>query len=383
LSYDTYDELTYKRYLRWQIDEVGNSSALLMWQLGNEMAWVWSNDPRWDSPAATDKFNRYLDYIRRYTLSKWNRSIPITAAIPNVQGNYNFQYQNWHVDIFSANVFGTSFGNLFTGSGSKFKGITSLACTYDKPFLMTEIGPTYVSGQVYTPGDFNTIWYNVVQNIPNGLIGGVYFEQTDEPSLGKNFGLWGFNINTLRNGSSSIQPDVFLVDLIYPKQQFYDVVNGTYNGAKYNMNENIFTLLNRKPTSLSTVTNTVCSSIRTLKSCPGTGTPKCSGNGVCDRSTGKCSCADGWSGTDCSTAVCPGSPACSRRGVCSTLVSPPECICNTGYYNTSCEASVSSVRTGMCPNGCSKGNGVCNTATKLCACWPGWSGADCTITVLG
>jgi len=378
-SYANYDEKTFKRYLRWQMDEVGNHPALLLWQFGNEQDWMWQNNANtWNSTVWLNKFNRYADYIRRYTKSKWNRDIPVTAAIANVQGVYNFQYTNWHVDIFSANVFGTDFGNLFAGSGS-FYGVSALSCRTNKPFLITECGPTYKTGQVYNAGAFNQIWSNVAANINNGLLGAVYFEHTDEPALGKDFGMFGLQVAKLSDGTNSSSPNVFVPDNLTPKQQFYDVCNGTYNGGQYNMNANMYNLIQRSPYTSSNVPDT-CGS--TYKACPGNGYPKCSGNGICDRTTGTCSCADGWGGNDCSIASCPGS-GCSGRGVCSKLVSPPECYCNPGYYGAACQSTVASVPQGQCPGGCTVGNGVCNTTSGVCACWPGWTGPDCAVTDLG
>lgn len=119
--------------------------------------------------------------------------------------------------MFSSNVFGTSFGNLWTG-GSGFTGMSQLTCIYNKAFLITEYGWTYSNGQTYEDGSINEIWYNIIHNIDNGLIGGLYFEQTDEPVSGKNFGLYGVSV-AYENGTNSTAPDAFIADAITPHQQ--------------------------------------------------------------------------------------------------------------------------------------------------------------------
>jgi hypothetical protein len=45
----------------------------------------------------------------------------------------------------------------------------------------------------------------------------------------------------------------------------------------------------------------------------------CSGRGTCNLKSGKCSCDEGFSGSDCSTTSCYGTPACSGKGTCSTM----------------------------------------------------------------
>jgi hypothetical protein len=378
--FDNVDEVTYKRYLRWQIDEVGNSSALLMWQLGNEMEWSWGAST-WNSATVIAKINRYFNYVRKYTLSKWGRVIPVTSAFQYQQNRFTTWISQLHIDVFSANVFGTSFGNFFSGGTSSWTGITKLTCQYNKPLLLTEFGPTYETNKVYNTGAINQIWYNIIQNAGNGLIGGIWFEHTDEPAIGKDFGLFKLAVTAVAAGVNSSLVDVWVPDTLVPKKQWTDITTGKYNNVAYNMVTDVWaTLLKRNPRAYSTTTDR-CSSVGTYRKCPGTGDPKCSGNGVCDRSRGTCICASGWSGTTCSTAKCPGTTQCSGRGTCNTKVTPPECVCNPGYFGSSCQTAVSSVGAGTCPGGCALGNGVCNTTTKACTCWPGWGGPDCAVHI--
>ena len=57
-------EATVQQMLKNQIDEVGNHSALLMWNFSNEI------DIDDNSIAM---INRYIRFIRDYTWKKWNR----------------------------------------------------------------------------------------------------------------------------------------------------------------------------------------------------------------------------------------------------------------------------------------------------------------------
>jgi len=352
--------------------------------MGNEMAWSWNynGNTLWNNTAYNDKHNRYIDYIRRYTISKWNRFIPITTAAVNIVSAFNLQYSYWHVDIFSSNVFGTNFDYLFEGyNDGSFYGVSYLQCAYNKPFLYTELYSTAAEGEGYVTGTFNEIWYQVWRDIQAGLIGAVWFEQTDELALGKDSGFFALTVAGNRTQNST-SPNVIIPDNLAMKQQYVDAYEGSYEGYAFNMNENMFTLLGRNPYNINNAPN-MCSQYQ-LASCPGTTLPYCSGNGACDRTKGVCDCATGWSGQDCSVPVCPNS--CRGNGVCSSLVTPPECVCNNGYYNTSCEVPVSSVARGSCPNGCTNGNGVCTnniTGAWICACWPGWAGPDCSVTDLG
>ena len=47
---------------------------------------------------------------------------------------------------------------------------------------------------------------------------------------------------------------------------------------------------------------------------------ECSNKGTCDRSSGECTCYDGYDGAACQRASCPGYPSsCSGHGVCKTI----------------------------------------------------------------
>jgi len=81
---------------------------------------------------------------------------------------------------------------------------------------------------------------------------------------------------------------------------------------------------------------------------------ECSNKGVCDRTTGECTCYPGYDGAACQRASCPGYPAsCSGHGVCKTKHqlafadnynvyklwdkdSTMGCDCDPGYFGADC-----------------------------------------------
>ena len=90
------------------------------------------------------------------------------------------------------------------------------------------------------------------------------------------------------------------------------------------------------------------------KSCPG-GSPPCSDNGQCDHTNGLCACNEGNQGFDCSGKIlqsnsqnihhiqvmisfsgltCPGD--CSDAGICDTTTG--QCSCDTGRHGLDCSS---------------------------------------------
>ena len=45
-----------------------------------------------------------MNYIREYTQQKWNRFVPVTAAVVDIPSSYDNLMKNLHVDIFSSNA---------------------------------------------------------------------------------------------------------------------------------------------------------------------------------------------------------------------------------------------------------------------------------------
>lgn len=154
-----------------------------------------------------------------------------------------------------------------------------------------------------------------------------------------------------------------------------------------------------------------------ITECPGT--TSCSGHGLCSGSPDyQCTCDEGWQGGDCSERVCPCGKAwfdrptadntahddaeCSNRGICDRTTG--ECECADGFTGTACERFT-------CPGGddCN-GHGRCMSMSQLaelanvngddagftygltphdpftwdynkvygCKCDEGWHGYDCS-----
>ena len=65
----------------------------------------------------------------------------------------------------------------------------------------------------------------------------------------------------------------------------------------------------------------------------------CSGNGVCDPSTGTCTCQTGFTGMACETSLCPN--MCGDHGVCDNVLN--RCVCDPGYAGHNCSFPVGAV----------------------------------------
>jgi hypothetical protein len=127
---------------------------------------------------------------------------------------------------------------------------------------------------------------------------------------------------------------------------------------------------------------------------------ECSGRGTCERSTGQCACAAGYTGDACSRTSCPND--CSSHGVCQAVKrfaadvgltygawdadAEFACKCDAGYRGPSCNQV-------ECPSGadpmgatndgattpkkdCS-GRGLCDYTTGICKCFTGFYGERC------
>ena len=125
-----------------------------------------------------------------------------------------------------------------------------------------------------------------------------------------------------------------------------------------------------------------------MSSCPGE--MQCSGHGVCNKQTFRCSCSAGWAGGDCSERTCPlglswfdypvdnniahaNLVPCSNMGTCD--VSAGTCSCRLGFYGAACDYMACG---GGVSNPCN-GHGRCMTM-KESALWADKNGNALSIT---
>ena len=130
---------------------------------------------------------------------------------------------------------------------------------------------------------------------------------------------------------------------------------------------------------------------------------ECAGRGVCERSTGTCACAAGYTGDACQRAACPND--CAGNGQCMTQQAFVEegslgalaytaadagqqtgCKCDAGFRGADC--SLRECPSGADPLGgaggaqgrdCS-GRGLCDYASGTCACYGGYAGDHCQLS---
>ena len=66
--------------------------------------WNFSNEIPLEMPGVVDKLNKFMNYIRNYTLTKWSRFVPITVAIVDNPFAYEGLMASLDVDVFSSNA---------------------------------------------------------------------------------------------------------------------------------------------------------------------------------------------------------------------------------------------------------------------------------------
>jgi len=104
-----------------------------------------------------------------------------------------------------------------------------------------------------------------------------------------------------------------------------------------------------------------------IKSCPS----NCSNRGLCNATTGVCSCDTGYMGSDCNTKTpiaCLNN--CNENGTCDSTTGI--CTCNDGYVGPDCAQKTPKT----CPNNCNE-SGVCDSSTGICNCNNGYIGVSC------
>eukprot|EP00808_Paulinella_micropora_P002148 g4216.t1 len=99
----------------------------------------------------------------------------------------------------------------------------------------------------------------------------------------------------------------------------------------------------------------------------------CSGRGTC--SDGKCSCTDGFRGTDCEIDDCQG-VVCQNDGTCRRE-GGGTCSCKAGFSGKLCQVSACDGK--LCGQSLGRGSCVLSSVGKAeCVCLDAWTGADCS-----
>jgi len=241
-----------QQYLRWQIDEVGNHTALLMFTFGNELN-------LYGVPSLIPIVNNAIAYAKSYLLSKWGRIVPFTTAVVDDPPSYPTLVQALNVDVFTTNAGyrGFSFSDLWSNPTT---GLYALSCQYNKPVFIGEIGFLSFNNsatQLY-PNWVNQVWKDLVGHIDEGCVGGAFFEYSDEPYTKADINQQALGVVALSVIDGSDQPNVFVADLATKKDIiFAALASGTYEGD-YNMNADAFTLIGRSPYTLTETQPSVC-----------------------------------------------------------------------------------------------------------------------------
>ncbi len=92
-----------------------------------------------------------------------------------------------------------------------------------------------------------------------------------------------------------------------------------------------------------------------------------------------CTCAPGYSGTNCATNIddCAGLP-CLNGGTCTDGLNTYTCACAPGYTGANCEVDINECTVAPCQNG-----GTCSDQVNayLCTCPPGFAGTNCETNI--
>ncbi|CEM24098.1 unnamed protein product [Vitrella brassicaformis CCMP3155] len=113
----------------------------------------------------------------------------------------------------------------------------------------------------------------------------------------------------------------------------------------------------------------------------------CGTHGRCDVHTNQCQCDEGFTGVACDIQLPECRDNCNGHGLCVNGA----CLCGSGWQGAACDTSDASLvaeidprtpisKGGVCPgndNAACGGNGDCDTHTRRCNCYAGFSGADC------
>ena len=228
LTQHTLDEL--KQFVEARVDEVGNHPALLMWAVGNELG-------LYSKPELRATVNTLMDYIREYTITKWNRLIPVTTTEVDLPESFPLLSTNLKVDIFSFNA---GYRDIYLNtlflpdSATKFAGWKAVAQSTGKPLLIGEFGvhnpdQLAASGR---PDWVNQQYKTIVSSMDSGCIGGLFFEFSDESMRAQPRGVVRYvpAVDPV-SGKNSTDEGVFVPDELVKKELFEILKSGKAGSA--------------------------------------------------------------------------------------------------------------------------------------------------------
>jgi hypothetical protein len=95
-----------------------------VWQFGNEL-------PLYGDASLIATMNHYFNYVRNYTLQKWQRIVPVSCALVDYPASYNTLVEQMQVDVITTNAGyrGYDYSTLWSGDTStNFAGLYALSC---------------------------------------------------------------------------------------------------------------------------------------------------------------------------------------------------------------------------------------------------------------
>eukprot|EP01119_Soliformovum_irregulare_P023152 TRINITY_DN804_c0_g1_i1.p1 TRINITY_DN804_c0_g1~~TRINITY_DN804_c0_g1_i1.p1 ORF type:complete len:542 (-),score=116.29 TRINITY_DN804_c0_g1_i1:57-1682(-) len=251
---------TLEAYIRYLVDEVGNHSALLMWQVGNELP-IFGPTAQ---PGLVDLLNHLFDYTRNYTLTRWNRIVPVSNALVDYPPAYNGLTEDMHVDVLTTNAGyrGPDYSNLWTGSTDpnvQFYGMQRLSCAYNKPVFIGEIGQHSTDGFVNQYDWFTRNWKSLMDNIANGAIGGAFFEYSNEMWKATNQQQMG--VMSVSASANSLSVGGWTPDVLTQRPNSTGAY--AFSAVATALNTDVWTYLGRQPYTLTNVPS-ICTNVAPL-----------------------------------------------------------------------------------------------------------------------
>jgi hypothetical protein len=226
------DEL--KRFVEARVDEVGDHPALVMWAVGNELG-------LYQKPELRGIVNEMMDYLREYTLTKWNRIIPVTTVEVDLPMSYIPLIQEMHVDVFTSNcgyrdVFINSVWEVDTNPTNNMPGWAAITKATGIPLLVGEYGMHEQDEQTAGRHDWiNQQIASMVKHKVDGGIGYLFFEWNEEhlkPENQIHMGIVSFAAQKQGNQDSTMS-GVLIADQAVEKDYVYQAAKSGLPSSAY------------------------------------------------------------------------------------------------------------------------------------------------------